>query len=1508
MHSGALWYLADRLRDQYQSFLETAFSFRDPVLRRSFADALRGLELVREPYVELSPRYHRSNPPRALFRELLGQDVLSALLTALHGERPLYSHQEQALRRVWSGNNVVVATGTGSGKTEAFLLPILLSLYEEWCRGTLGPGVRALILYPMNALAFDQRARLAEIARVLKEEESPFHFTFGQYTGHTPEDERDKGRAAMDWEEERTPHTILENGRVVHGELVFRREMRATPPHILITNYSMLEYLLIRPTDSPLFDGEAARHWRFLVVDEVHTYSGVRGQELALLLRRLKVRLRQAGNRNRLFCIATSATLFTGQEAKQQAAQFAERLFGEPFSPDDIILGQRADLSEIFPREDLGELGEHVSRLTSALQGGPRPLDTVAHEVFPEEVERQRAEAQLLRLLSRLGERPGRDGQSLLSTLRLHIFVRGLEGAFVRYVPGLQVTLSDQSDESAKCFELALCRFCGQHYLVGQVSGDRFIAANRDYSSVGYRIDYLLPLDSDEVDRKPNIWLCPVCGALSKSARCSRGCEGETIPVYFEEEAHDRDSGELKYCLVCNVAASDPVRELVYGGEWVQAVIATTILDLLPKGRRKMLAFADGRQDAAYFAVRLDEWASQLALRRGIVQALKSLTNGEDRDGLSLRELHEDLLALLPQLFDDPAHRTHRERRKELWKLLLQELRSSEENGSLESAAIAFWRLGWPWFRGLPESILAKLLQLEYQRAVEVAEFLLLSLIRSDSLAIELLDPNTRLANDLPMNRRYVRIGSPDADKTVVSWDGVERGSPNRRVDYLVRFLRRQNPSLSVQEARAKAGEVLQSFWEWMRREEEGLREQDKILIRDPGKGFQLNPLWLRLARRDEQSFYRCDCCGRPSALLGAGPCPRYGCPGTLQPASPSKGESRFYRELYESFSGESRRFLVEEHTAQLTTQKAQEYQLRFSRGDLHVLSCSTTFELGVDLGDIDVVFLRNVPPEPFNYTQRAGRTGRRQQLGLVVTFCRRRPHDLYHFRFPERLLQGESHTMVPRHWSRRVIQRHVNAVVFSRFFRAFPERFRNVEAMVGERWDPGELCGQLGAFITAHFRDLLDEIQAVLRDCLDQDSPEVVNAEQLLAGVNESGGVLDRALAEICEDYRAVRGLEEQARNERRYKDADWAHRRAETIAREDVLSFLSRKAVIPKYGFPVDVVELTVPDSSKGVELTRDLRFAISEYAPGQSVIANKWKWESGGVKILPARALPRRRFRYCEQHRSYIERDYSDEAELPPLPCGCTGHKGQYVQPIFGFFVPRGSAEQARARPRQTLPLAFFVDLGESKPSHYDEYGAPAVIRVAAVERRPVVVLSQGVRAQGFKICLQCGTARDARSKQHLRRDGKECDGQFERVMLGHSFLTDVVRVDFLIPSSESDLVALNHGLVAVLVAGLSRALEVPVAELGGVPVFASGYPSVVLFDDVPAGGGLVARLKEKTVLEQVLRYAYEQVDGRCGCGPHGSCYSCLRTFANQAVHALLRRGLVFVYLEQVRKGLV
>ena len=291
--------LLKRIVERYGRYLETTFYFKDPELRKSFRQALVEGHLSKGPYLESTPTFRRGKKASDLFSELLKKAPSEGFEKAMLGDRTLYLHQEEAIRKVFGEeNNVVVATGTASGKTEAFLYPILLHLYKEFQAGQLAPGIRALILYPMNALANDQRERLGEIRKELQNAKSKFSFTFGQYIGETPEDENDSYRHAQDHITDRLP-----------GELVLRKEMRKNPPHILLTNYSMLEYLLIRPYDSPLFDNGRASWWNFIVLDEAHQYRGAKGIEMGMLIRRLKSRLKEGGCSKSLRCIATSATI-----------------------------------------------------------------------------------------------------------------------------------------------------------------------------------------------------------------------------------------------------------------------------------------------------------------------------------------------------------------------------------------------------------------------------------------------------------------------------------------------------------------------------------------------------------------------------------------------------------------------------------------------------------------------------------------------------------------------------------------------------------------------------------------------------------------------------------------------------------------------------------------------------------------------------------------------------------------------------------------------------------------------------------------------------------------------------------------------------------------------------------------------------------------------------------------------------------------------------------------------
>ena len=351
----------DKIRTRYENYLKTSFYFKDTALRKSFAQALGDYNLMRkENFPEPARSFQHGDNARDLAKEYF-RDKANRLLPALRSDN-LYSHQEKAIRLVYEEKkNVVVATGTASGKTESFLYPILFELYRQHLAGELQkPGVRALILYPMNALANDQRERLGKICKTLQKEDWDFAHTLGQYIGQTPENRQDHRRNARMREEDRekTKRELGMREKERFPELIFREEMRETPLHILLTNYSMLEYLLIRPDDSPLFDNDIdngkGRHWQFIVLDEAHQYRGVKGMEMGMLIRRLNQRLREGGRGDKSFrCIATSATISSdkSEEGKAAVAKFAGELFGEPggFSAENIVFGKRKESEKQQP-------------------------------------------------------------------------------------------------------------------------------------------------------------------------------------------------------------------------------------------------------------------------------------------------------------------------------------------------------------------------------------------------------------------------------------------------------------------------------------------------------------------------------------------------------------------------------------------------------------------------------------------------------------------------------------------------------------------------------------------------------------------------------------------------------------------------------------------------------------------------------------------------------------------------------------------------------------------------------------------------------------------------------------------------------------------------------------------------------------------------------------------------------------------------------------------------------
>jgi len=555
------------IKQSYKRYLTSTFRLRDNELRTLFHEMVEIFQFTNGPILEAIPPFKEGGH----FRELIDDRFLLPQVFNLTSpyyykgrqsnpmyfleQKKLYLHQEKALRKILRGRNVVIASGTGSGKTECFLIPIYNHLLTEHQEGRLTPGVRALLLYPMNALANDQLRRIREIGRVMEERMPEVKITFGRYVGDTRETKRDGEEKFR-----------LNNPGVepINSELLSREEMRDNPPHILITNYAMLEYMLLRPDDSPFFDGEYAGHWKFLVLDEAHIYSGATGIEVAMLIRRLKDRVCK-NMEGELQCIATSATLVKEDEDFKKVADFATNLFGEKFkwlpldqNRQDIIKGERikttvesqsfrypieiysaldkmiqeniedSSLNKYFnlcqeygvPNELLNRSKEQsrndakrflyeilskdekIKELKNILEEGAINFDECLKKIIGNN---EPTDEQLKHFISMINvavwARPHTESLPLIST-RYHLFVRAPEGIFVSFYPEPKIFLDrrEKTETGNPVFELASCRRCGQEYLIGDVRDQKLTHSFSEIDRDKKNRFFLLWKDETEIE------------------------------------------------------------------------------------------------------------------------------------------------------------------------------------------------------------------------------------------------------------------------------------------------------------------------------------------------------------------------------------------------------------------------------------------------------------------------------------------------------------------------------------------------------------------------------------------------------------------------------------------------------------------------------------------------------------------------------------------------------------------------------------------------------------------------------------------------------------------------------------------------------------------------------------------------------------------------------------------------------------------------------------------------
>lgn len=1618
----------ESIRHTYLRYLQTSYPLQDDRLRYAFRDELRRFELVKGPLLEAQPPFRCGRSIDDLIRD----GVLHPGLRRLDSEhlpirRPLYRHQERAIEQIVdAGRNIVIATGTGSGKTESFLVPILDHLVREQAAGTLSqPGVRALLLYPMNALANDQLKRLRRIIKRTPE------ITFGRYTGETKQQHSE----AMQHFQQFFPDEPQ-----IPNELLSRDEMRRNPPHILLTNYAMLEYLLLRPEDCFLFDGPTGQHWRFIVLDEAHTYDGAMGVEIAMLLRRLKDRVVRS-QQGRLRCIATSATLGGGRADFAAVAAYAQELFGEPFewndqdpARQDIIDAEReeyegepawgegspllyqrlrqvltstqsqvaldtmrqaaldggvpasiVDGAIAWARSQPVPLSAFLSRLLSGdarlarlrnlLAGNPRFLNDAARSVFPDLPAGQALPALTALVSIAARTRPSSDAVPLLPA-RYHLFVRALEGAFVclndhdlssSYSPKLFLERHERCpDCSNVAFELGTCSRCGAAYLIGDIEN-------------GEDCEYLRPLHPTDIDQRRPVYvllndgsavpeededeaiamaapsfdnnsfpafLCLHCAALMPDTGASNACSscgGQRIQRVLRRPLAPTET-KLPKCLACGALAGggEVVFRFLTGQDAPVSVLATALYQTIPPaepsaedkpaaGGRKLLCFSDSRQDAAFFAPYLQRTYDRILRRHLILHTLRSVAAQADTP-LRLQDLVPRLQEHAAQAGLFTPNQSADERKRLAWIWLIQELTAWDRQNSLEGLGLVWFRLARPEGWEPPQELLAPPWRLSSEEAWTLV-CLLLNTLRDQGVLTypEGVQPGDEVFAPR-LRALYVRGKTPDRATGVLAWR-PEHGR-NRRSDFLLRLADRCGGDAEDVDRLLGAlwGHLTQPQGPWQ-------AHLGKFSLQRQGVVFRLShEFWevVPTSPGNPTGWYRCNTCRMLTTLNVRGVCPRYRCTGTLEPwLIDDEWHDNHYRYIYDQFKPVPLR--VEEHTAQWTNETAAEIQQRFVRGDLNVLSCSTTFELGVDVGELQAVLMRNVPPTTANYVQRAGRAGRRiDTTAFALTFAQRRPHDLTHFANPTDLVAGRIRPPILRLENEPIIRRHMHAVLFAAFLRQereFNHLYPNLGAFFApeDSTEPGSV--RLRRFADEHPVEVRDALLRLVPPTI----PETIHPGRWdwlnelyyanASGEHDGQGLLGRICDEVQSDLNQLYELEQDANKQRKYLDAKRFMDLSKTLRGRDLLGFLATRGLLPKYGFPVDVVDFRtdhVDDVGKKLELQRDLRISIGEYAPGGEVVAGGRIWRSRGLRVVPNRCWPQYTYAYCRTC-GWFSRTLEGH-QLPSSCSVCTkpilGTKGTFVIPIFGFIAGRETETPGDARPQRTFASrVYFSEYAQPKDQDHAlervsslPVDGPVIPRFRYARYGRLSVVNPGPNGRGFLLCERCGFGEPAaaasqitKSKQQHKHPltDKPCQGTLRSYHLGHEFLTDVLELRIEVPKKFLDGVGRWRSLLYALLEGAARSLGINRDDLDGT-LFAydpGSAPALVLFDNVPGGAGLCQRIKNE--LDAVFHAAYSVVTN-CVCGAETSCYQCLRNFANQPYHHELRRNLALDVLQYLTAG--
>ncbi|MEG1668455.1 DEAD/DEAH box helicase [Chryseobacterium sp.] len=1573
---------AERIKKEYIGYISTTFHFRNPNLQNKLVQELQAT-VTNGPFVEIKDSFKSGKS----IEQLIDEGILSPLFRDLEKgksyapkipiSRPLYLHQEKAIYKITEGRNIVVSTGTGSGKTNCFVIPVINELLREQEQGTLNDGVRAIFIYPMNALANDQIKGLREILMNYP------HIRFGVYNGGTENNEDDaiKLYEAM-YAHEKYP----ELRKRLPNEELSRDAMKMRPPHILFTNYAMLEHLLFRPNDDVIFSNS---NFKFVVLDEAHVYSGATGIETAFLIGRLKGRIN--GERKPQF-ILTSATLGDGSpESNNRVVDFAQRLTGRLFNSDDIINAYRDKAQKNT------EKIKYPMLLFADLANEENHFDEILNKYNLDYAYTQEKEAEILyniistsSLYNRLRNKGNllsldefckhldltmqetveffalcakahKNGKPLID-IRYHYFIKALDGCYLALEHNESLSLirknqySSSYNNSVQMFEIAVCEDCGEIAIVGIVVKGKLVRANITEAREFYQLYYEEDLNNEEeIDKIYS--LCKTCGAIVANDEIqNKWCTcGKTNAVKIIKSSNNKCfncKGTLRlfnlgYDAATGVIASslyEQIPEYRLDNEDITIQQAETNIFLKSITRKKnksktgsqFLVFSDSRQGAAKFACFLNDSYKEFLRRRGIwnvvTQEEMNLKDGvKITDFVALLDNYFSSLRLFRKSNSDTAESSIIENRRNAWIAVLNELYNSSRDTSLVSLGkISFEYIGNT--DDIVNAVVEKY-RITKENAKNFLNYLAFEVVRSAAIITE----KTTDIND--RDREYLYFTPTQKFITKTKDDSVFSSqcflpTPRLLKDgtktyYFSEKLEITKKTLKLN--KENANRFLEEYWEYLTSD----ANPDKLQTKD-GKGYVILANSFKIFLGNNATIWKCKKCGKATQFNIGNNCIKSRCDGYLEKLNSEEFcRDNYYAMLYNN--NKLSPLFIKEHTAQLAKKDALDYQQQFIRKEINALSCSTTFEMGVDVGDLETVFLRNIPPLSSNYAQRVGRAGRSiNAAAFALTFARLSSHDFTFFDQPREMINGiispPSFTLD----NDKILRRHIYAIALSLYFKINPQLYsgNNAKKFINEKGYKGFI-----EWLESHPKELSKLLKESISGIRKELNEKYINSYNWLEEFCGKEGQFTKIINEFELNIDYLKKEYEKSMRARDEKAASIFNRKLERYQKNDLIDFLVRGNILPKYGFPIDSVELTqniASQSSKSLNLSRDLSVAIAEYAPSSEVVADGGLYTSRYIRkpIVTKSEMTDFEISYIATCSDCKNINYSNMpiSKQDGKPCAICGKElkqrdfQKSIEPRAGFVAEEEVKDvPLKSQERKYKTEAIYIgDKSAFSINKYEFEINNIKIEIESTANDSLVVKSTDY----FYVCPKCGysIANDEESKLKEYQDYSKNVARIEqtkkfhknpfgkgncnsttltRYWLHHEFKTDVAKISFDCDTSD------NGTMLSVMYAVLNsfaNELNIERGDIKGCLTYKMKFGKmehkIIIYDAVPGGAGHSRRFVTEygSVLNAVIKRAIQLLE-TCTCEP--SCYRCLRSYENQKIHETLNRQKALVFLRQFEK---